>query len=50
MVRHRLTLQLRIGRMWRRAKDWLRAAAVAPLRLLAEAFKWVAVMFRWVGE
>lgn len=47
VVRHRLTLQLRIGRTWQRCKDWLHAAALAPLRLLAELFKWVAVMFRW---
>jgi hypothetical protein len=46
-VRHRLTLELRAGRAWRRAKRRLRALAMAPLLLGAELLKWLIIAARW---
>ena len=54
VVRHRLTLQLRAGRAWRRTKERLWAVALAPWRLLGrllgELLKWALVAVRQVGS
>ena len=46
VVRHRLTLELRAGRAWRRCKAAAAAAATAPLRLGAELLKYLIIAFR----
>lgn len=46
VVRHRLTLELRAGRAWRRAKAAALAAATAPLRLAAELIKYLIIAAR----
>jgi hypothetical protein len=52
VVRHRLTLQLRAGRAWRRTKERLLAVALAPWRLLGrllgELLKWMLVAIKQV--
>ncbi len=45
-VRHRLTLELRAGRAWRRVKQRLKAAAMAPLLLLMVVAKWLIMTVR----
>lgn len=46
VVRHRLTLELRAGRAWRRMRAWLRAATRAPQRLLQALLGWLLAGLR----